>query len=389
MTTYSTEPTRPVIKHYDSCPGRYEEPAYNVFTSDEGCDPRSSTETYASSVASQDDLADQPEYELPEDRHRVYESEAKPTSPPDFGRLFPTTDRILIQHDDSTSDGNMNLRLDVDALSPSGKKLKMTLFHLRMKNLHERQFSLRRYCRESGREVCNSKKKYAKPIPKPEPQKKPSLQRSWTSYISRKTPHTRRSRDSGYESDEAEDRELEEELRNFTLSSEVKATIPTNIIRLEYSNYAQVEVHKRRQGNTKKYEFEYWGEPYSWQREQQVDDGEIVYFYGLINLNSGGCVAYIMPDKLDAVQTRLEESQGGWVPPCSMRLSNKSISDDLGDVIVATGLIALTDDCIKRRWHNSRSARVLLPDETASDYVEPERIVDEIFPRKAAKAGRR
>ena len=130
MTTYSTELTRPVIKHYDSCPGRYEEPAYNVFTSDEGCDPRSPTETYASSVASQDDLADQPEYELPEDRHRVYESEAKPTSPPDFGRLFPTTDRILIQHDDSTSDGNMNLRLDVDALSPSGKKLKMTLFPL-------------------------------------------------------------------------------------------------------------------------------------------------------------------------------------------------------------------------------------------------------------------
>ena len=318
----------------------------------------------------------------------MYDSEAKPTSPPDFGKLFPTTDRILIQHDDSTSDGNMNLRLDVDALSASGQKLKATLFHLRMKNLHERQFSLRRYCRDSGREVCNSKRKYAKPLPKPQPQKKPSLQRSLTSYISRKTPGTRRSWDSGYESDEAEDRELEEELRNFTLSSEVKATIPTNIIRLEYSNYAQVEIHKRRQGTTKSYEFEYWGEPYAWQREQQVDDGEIVYFYELINLRTDECMAYIMPDKLDAVQSRLEETQGGWVPPCSMRLTNQLVSNDLGDVIVATGLLALTDDYIKRRWHNSGSARRLVPNKAAADYVDPEHIVDEVFPCKGLKTGR-
>ena len=377
------------MKHFDTCPGRYEDHLYNIFTKDEGCDPRSSTETYASTVASQDDLADLPEYDLPEDRPRVYESEAKPASAPDFGRLFPTTDRILIQHDDSTSDGNMNLRLDIDALSATGKKLKVTLFHLRMKNLHERQFSLRRYCRESGREVCNSKKKYAKPLPKPEPIKKPSLQRSWTSYVGRKTPGARQSRDSGYASDEAEDLELEEELRNFTLNSEVKATIPTNVVRLEFSNYAQVELHKRRQDNIKKYEFEYWGEPYSWHREQQVDDGETVYFYELINLRTGDCVAYIMPDKLDTVQSRLEESQGGWVPPCSMRLTDKAISDDLADVIVSTGLIALTDDCIKRTWHNSRSARVVVPTETSSDYVEPERIADEIFPRKGIKAGRR
>jgi hypothetical protein len=387
-TSYSASP-RPIVKHYDSCPGRCEEDTYNVFTCDEGYDPRCSTETYASTVASNEDLADQPEYDLPEDRHRVYASDANQTSPPEFAKLFPTTNRILIQHDDSTSDGNMNLRLDTEAITPEGKKVKMTLFHLRMKSLYERQFSLRRYGRESGREVCNSKKKYNKPIPKTEPQRKPPLQRAWTSYMHRKTPGARRSWDSGYQSDDAEDRELEEELRNFTLSSEVKATIPTNTIRLEYSNYARVEVQKHRQGHNRQYDFEYWGEPYCWQREEQVDDGEVVYFYELINQRTGDCVAYIMPDKLDAVQSKIEQSQGGWVPPCSMRLTGKSVSDDLGDVIVSTGLIALTDDCIKRRWHSSCSTRILLPEESSSDFISPERLVDAVFPRKAAKAGRR
>lgn len=385
-TTYSTK-ARPVIKHYDTCPGRYEDVTYNVFTNDEGYDPRSSVETYASTIASQDDLADQPEYQLPDERYRVYDSDARPTSSPEFARLFPTTDRILIQHDDSTSDGNMNLRLDAEVFS-NGTKIKMTLFHLRMKNLHERQFSLRRHCRDSGREVCHSNKKYAKPPPRGQPQKKPTMSRAWTSYIGRKTGGARRSRDSGYQSDEEDDQELEEELRNFTMNSEVKATIPTNIIRLEYSNYAQVEIHKRRQSDIRKYDFEYWGEPYTWQRQQQVDedDGEIIYFYELINLRTDDCVAYIMPDKLDAVQSRLEERQGGWVPPCSMRLTNASVSDDLGDVIVATGLIALTDDCIKRRWHNSRSTRIHCANENSNDFVEPEQVVDKVFPRKGAKA---
>jgi hypothetical protein len=386
MTEYSVE-KRPTIKYSESYPSP-KKPEYNVFINDEGYDGRTSTETYASTVASEEDLLDQPEYELPDQRYRVFETDARPTSAPEFARLFPTCDRLLIQHDDSTSDGNMNLRVDTECLA-RGQKVKMTLFHLRMKNLHERQFSLRRYCRESGREVCNSKKKYVKPTPKSQPQKKPSLTRGWMSYTGSKSSGNRRSRDSGYESDE--DRELEEELRNFTLNSEVKATIPTNIIRLEYSNYAQVELHKRRRGNTRSMDFEYWGDQYTWQRQQQTDeeDGEIIYFYELMCNRTGDCVAYIMPDKLDAVQSRLEASQGGWVPPCTMRLTKEDISDDLGDVIVATGLITLVDDCIKRRWHSSHAARVLVPNHSDEGFVEPERIVDEVFPRKQArKSGR-
>ena len=355
---------------------------------DEGvdADPRSSVETYASTVASAEDLEDQPEYELPGQREEVSGSDAIPTTPPDFAKLFPTTRRILIQHDDSTSDGNMNLRIDTEAASTSGDKLKMTLFHLRMKNLHERQFSLRRYCRDSGREVCNSKKKYAKPTPKvPIHRRRPSLQRSLTSalHMGRKSP---RRADSGYESDDEAD-DVEAELRAFTLNSEVEATIPTNTVRLEFSNYAQVEIHRQRQGHVKQYDFEYWGEPYHWKRERSIEDGETVFSYELINLRTNNCIAYIMPDKLDERQSCVETAQGSWVPPSSMRITEE-ISQDLGDVVVATGLIALTDDCIKRRWHSAHSARVHIPSVGSVDYVEPRKVADVVFRKQAASMRR-
>lgn len=375
ITSYSD--TRPAVLRFDSAPCKYGDDAQEVDNVDE-VSPRASIETYASTVSSNEDLADQPEYDLPNERHQVYESDAIPTTPPDFAKLFPTTRRLLIQHDDSTSDGNMNLRCDAEAISQHGERLKMTLFHLRMKNLYERQFSLRRYCRGSGREICNSKKKYAKPVPR-NPRKRPSLTRSITSALQNLGVKTPSRRESGHESEDAE--ELENELRSFTLNSEVKATIPTNIIRLEFSNYAQVEVHRRRYGHTKQWDFEYWGEPYSWKRELGEDDGEIFYSYELINIRTETCVAYVMPDKLGERQAALEEAQGGWIPPSSMRLTDADISEDLGDVIVSTGLLVLADDCIKRRWHNSRAARVHIPCESAADYVEPPRIVEKVFPR--------
>lgn len=373
----SDSDTRPFIHRFESAPGKYGDCKQEADDCDEASDdPRSSVETYASTVSSSEDLADQVEYDLPDERHQIYETDAIPTTPPDFAKLFPTTRRLLIQHDDSTSDGNMNIRCDTEAVSQHGDKLKMTLFHLRMKNLYERHFSLRRYGRDSGREICNSKKKYAKPIPRAS-RKRPSLSRPFTTALANLGMKPKR-QDSGYESDE----DLEQELREFTLNSEVKATIPTNIVRLEFSNYAQVEVHRRRVGHAKHWDFEYWGEPYSWKRELSYDEDEAVYSYELINVRTGFCVAYIMPDKLDRRQAAHEEMQGGWIPPSSMRLTEKSISEDLGDVIVSTGLVVLADDCIKRRWHNTRSGRVHMPGE---DCIDPAHLVDEVFPRPAPK----
>lgn len=386
-TTYSTNVTaysdlRPPVHRYESAPSNLEDhKAYpSVFENETQHDsPRTSVETYASTVSSKEDLADIPRYELPQERHRIYESDALATTPPDFAKLFPTTRRLLIQHDDSTSDGNMNIRVDTEALSQDGDRLKMTLFHLRMKNLHERQFSLRRYCRESGREICSTKKKYVKPVPRVQPRNRPSITRSLTTALQNIGVKTPRRQDSGYESDDAE--ELEDELRNFTLTAEVAATIPTNIIRLEYSNYAQVELHRHRQGHAKQWDFSYWAEPYSWRRELSYDEDEAVYSYELISLRTGDCIAYVMPDKLDDRQKATEQEQGAWLPPSSMRLTDRTISEDLADVIVSTGLTVVADDCIKRRWHNSKSIRVHVPEASSAEYQQADDIVETVFPR--------
>ncbi|KLU82575.1 hypothetical protein MAPG_01647, partial [Magnaporthiopsis poae ATCC 64411] len=137
--------------------------------------PRDSVDTYASTSPSQANLADEEDDgdsqrsnsrdeipPLPIYRHEVVEPNVRPTTPNEFARLFPSLNRLSIRHDEFTSDGNMNLRVDTPVRS-SRRRGAAQLFHLRMYDLARREFSLRRYCRDSGREVCNSKRKYASP----------------------------------------------------------------------------------------------------------------------------------------------------------------------------------------------------------------------------------
>lgn len=66
-----------------------------------------------------------------------------------------------------------------------------------------------------------------------------------------------------------------------------------------------------------------------------------------------------------------------------------------GSVIVATGLIALVDDCIKSRWHQKNGgAQMRLPMLMKSrlkmnmEFVGPKRLVDEVFNRRGTTATR-
>lgn len=167
--------------------------------------PRASIDTYASSTASERDLnaavtdtsinhEDNNIPVLPMYTHDVIEPNARPSSPQEFARLFPSLNRLSIRHDEYTSDGNMNLR--IDAVITGRRRTAIQLFHLRMYDLAKREFSLRRYCRDSGREICNSKRLYpqlpASKLSKKEKHEKaakregtgrPSLQRSMSSAI--------------------------------------------------------------------------------------------------------------------------------------------------------------------------------------------------------------
>jgi hypothetical protein len=346
ITSYSD--TKPVVKHYE----RYEECEVDEDSGDlqgQYDDPRSSTETYASTVAFEDEDEPSKGSSLrPLMRHICYEPDALATSPAEFGELFPSNRRILIQHDDTTPDGNLNLRLDTELTVSKGHKVKLTLFHLRIYDLAERRFSLRRYQRQSGREVCSSKRKYVKPTA--EPPSSPPRRRSITSTLTKMNLKGLKSKPRPKMALESDDEDSGDDMAFLAAQANVKATIPTDAVRLEFSNYAQVELGRGKRGEHK-YDFEYWGERYSWRRSVYRDDSELVFSFELVNLASGACIAHITPDKLSLRQGKQEAAQGGWVPPCSMRLMEKNISNDLGDVIVATGLLALVDDCIKRHWH--------------------------------------
>lgn len=248
----------------------------------------------------------------------------------------------MIQHDDSTHDGNMNLRLDREVTTSDGQLVKVTLFHLKMRDLAERGFSLRRYWRHSGREVCSSKRRYVKTVPLYRPSPRSTRPRASTDPFNNERSECQHE-GSGTDSDEAE---VADQLRAFEVTNHFEATVRTNAITVDFSNYAQVILEPRRVGQRKQYDFEYWGEYYSWKRRALRDGGEIITSYELVNVRTNQRVSSITPDTLSPEEVDFEAGQGAWIPACSMRIQQQNISDDLGDVIVATGLMVLTDDCI-------------------------------------------
>ena len=388
----STAPTvysdRPVFKSYATSPADLGHHVDRLPTHLEP-EPRASVETYASTVASTEDLTPLPEYEAPE-RAEIFSSVSVPTIPSEFAELFEAGRRIHIEHDDATSDGNMNLRLDTE-ISVSGQRRKMTLFHLRMRDLRDRQFSLRRHCRDSGREVCKSSRKFA-PVPETHGSSKPpALQRSLSSAITSiigvkpKRLGISRRHDVAKHSSKASDEfsSLSNDSVDDLPSEITRAPVRTNTIRLEFSNYALVEIHTNGTKSSKQYDFEYWGSHYHWKRLVRRDGHCKAISYHLVNAAANETIAHITPEPLTRQQAIDEEYKGGWVPPCSLFITDQNaFSTDLADVIVATGLVALVDDCITRRWHSKGGVVVNVPAKSAADYITPKRLIDEIFNRR-------
>lgn len=348
LTSYSCSDTKPDVKGYatyEACevveePFSYEE--------DQHFDPRASSETYASTIPDEKEPSNRRSLN-PLMRSICYEPDSISTTPAEFGELFPSTRRLLIQHDDTSPDGNLNLRLDTELTISRGHRVKLTLFHLRMYDLAERQFSLRRYQRQSGREVCSSKRKYLKPTSKPSSS---SRKGSLVNALTKMNLKAFASKPRPKPSHESDDSESEDDF-DICNQADVEASIPTETIRIEFSNYAQVELQRARRGDGKAYDFEYWGQQYTWRKVIYKDERESIFSFELVNLASGNCLAHITPDKLSRQQSRHEASQGTWVPPCSMRITDKEVSGDLGDVIIATGLMTLADDCIRHHWRDA------------------------------------
>ena len=67
----------------------------------------------------------------------------------------------------------------------------------------------------------------------------------------------------------------------------------------------------------------------------------------------------------------------------------------LSSVIMASGLVALIDDCINRRWHQKNHMQMMVPKiPTApfrlnTEYVGPKRLLDDILAAREKSTSRR
>ena len=277
-------------------------------------DFKSSATTYASTVSSGEDGEEElSPYEIPEDEPEFRIPSAVAASPREFADYFPSTRRVNIRHDDMTLDGNMNLRLDTAARTSDGQTVDLTLFHLRMHDLKQREFSLRRYCRESGREVCHSSRK----VELPPALRRPGLQRSVSSVLTAlrsksesmtATRNTVKKLGSGYDSTS------EDDFEGYAISPAMKHTDrpppSSDIVSLEFSNYAHLNI-RRRGGSSIRYEFEYWGTKYAWKRVAQKSGEFREISYHLVDTSTSSSVAHIVPVPLSRSEAREEDAKGG------------------------------------------------------------------------------
>ncbi|KAL2836508.1 hypothetical protein BJY01DRAFT_55192 [Aspergillus pseudoustus] len=364
------------------------EDLYDYDYDDEDVYPRDSASTFESDDSA-DETEEAPRYEVTDRKRDIFFADVIPSSSSTFAKLFPSCRRLLIRHDDATLDGNMNLRVDTQVPHRAGYQQDVILFHLRMYDLFTRKFSFRRYCRESGREVCHSERRaVSSNLDKP-----PMLQRSWSSVLAGLRPgssgqgsilgshHRRRgSEQSGH---------LAGELIGSKGGNDQQAALSDSIM-LEFSNYAHIELKCRGAGMTKRYDYEYWATKYQWRRESRKDGDLREVSYHLVNTRTSKQVAHIVPEILTPMEAIEEESKGGWIPPSSMWISDPSAfqnMNDIADVIVATGLMVLVDDCIRRRWHRSGPAQFILPMRSSflkgMDRLGPKRLIDEVFHRSS------
>lgn len=361
--------------------------------------PRSSSETYASTVASLEELCEEPEtydadYDVPEYREVVAGSDLRPTTPQEFADYFPSTKRLFIRHDNTSYDGNMNLRVDTEIPSSKRRKENVQLFHLRMFDLKKREFSFRRYERSSGREICHTSLKHTKAAP----QQRPALTRSVSNaFASIRRPdfkrtnsglstHSQKSRqnikrqDSGYAS-HGEASENDEDLFPDEKPSGTPAPTQssTNTTKLDFSNYAQVEVTRWGKKSAHiRYSFEYWGHTYTWKRIIEKDGaGKAVSYHLYRGDDDSHAVAHVVPELRSSAEMRKEAAAGCWVAPSSMWIGEQRAVEggaDVADVIVATGLIVLVDDSIRTHFRASKKP---------AHQMSPKAMVEHIFKPRA------
>lgn len=289
----------------------------------------------------EEEIPEEPHYEVFDRRLEYFPTDPIPSNPQTFADLFPSSRRLLIRHDDATLDGNMNLRVDTVVPHRAGYQVDVTLFHLRMYDLFSRKFSFRRYCRDSGREVCRSERKKTPGLNK-------RLAHSCSVALATLRPGFGGGGGANGTGSEQLKRHRHSESRPAKQDVILEVAGPnahaddthdrrspecfTDTTMLEFSNYAHVEVKRRNAGISKFYEYEYWTTKYQWRKECRREGGLRNASYYLVDMYTSKTVAHLVPDILTPMEAIEEESKGGWVPPSSIWISDPAVYEKMSDV---------------------------------------------------------
>ncbi|RDA96144.1 hypothetical protein CP533_1796 [Ophiocordyceps camponoti-saundersi (nom. inval.)] len=292
------------------------------------------------------------------------------SDPYTFGLLFPSLERLSIRHDDASVDGHLNLRVEITTVA-AARPITLQLFHLKMHHLASRHFSLRRYGRDSGRDVCVCKRLYKNGGNNNASSLSAPAIRNSLSAILRSVKLGFRSSSPTPTSSSSSSSSASSSSSSST-SDYLPPPKPTDTIKLEFSNYARIAV--RRRSRSKRYEFDWWGHGYAWKRTVDNENDKSLVSYHLVRQGQRQPLAYIVPDTRTGLASAADSDSedASWVPPCSLWIGDRSAVDaGVAEIIVATGLIALVDDCIRQGSPHTGSGSAPLPKSPSSSSFRP------------------
>lgn len=347
-SSYSSTSTAPTSIHSSQrsertrgTPNSHKKPSEDAASHPTAYYESSSTDTFDSLLDSEEESSDDGCTDLsripplPVYRKPILVPTVHPSNYKIYPELFPSLDRMFIRHDEFTSDGNMNLRVDTQL--PHRPQRFVQLFHLRMYDLEARVFSLRRYFRESGREVCRTKREYTTNSSDGRQALQRSVssvfkslgarhqfrrQHSTSTLFSHKSAHSDKRSDSSL-SMRSGKRDVCSTASSCAEREPKGRETPTNTIKLMFTNYASVQVQKRGGGPApKRYEFEWWGQRYSWKRSYNANLNT-TSFHLVCGDQNDFFLANIVPEARSPNEVVCDEMDGGWMPPCTMWFSRE------------------------------------------------------------------
>ena len=113
--------------------------------------------------------------------------------------------------------------------------------------------------------------------------------------------------------------------------STVNVSFASNTMRMEFSNYAKVDIKRRGSTSSKRYDFEYWDSMYSWKRVVEKGD-RTKDSYHLLKDNGTTAIAHIVGNMLTRSEVLKEKQEGYWVQPCSLWISDQRAVNSLTEL---------------------------------------------------------